>query len=161
MCVGVISGAHGVRGLVKVQSFTDPPEALGLYKDVGDEAGRPLGLELLVPVKGQFLGRVVGIADRDAAERARGTRLFVSRAHLPEAADGEFYHADLIGMEARSSAGEILGIVKSVENFGASDILDIKGTGRRDFMVPFTDAFVPIVDAENCFLVISEFEETK
>ncbi|HEY8350949.1 MAG TPA: ribosome maturation factor RimM, partial [Sphingomonadales bacterium] len=106
VCVGLITGAHGVRGLVKVKPFTDDPAAVAAYGPLTDQSGRRrFALELLSFGKGQWLARVDGVSDRTAAEALRGTRLYVDRQALPEPDEDEFYHADLIGLRAELTDG--------------------------------------------------------
>jgi len=148
VCLGVMVGAHGVRGLVKVKSFTEVPEDVAAYGPVCDEAGgRRWSLEVAGRAKGVVLMRVPGISDRDQAQALHGTRLFVERSALPTLDEEEvFYHADLIGLRAEDAAGRDLGRVEAVENFGAGDLLEIVDPEGRSQMLPFTRAVVPQVD---------------
>ncbi len=159
ICVGMITGVHGVRGMVKLHSFTEPRDALGSYP-VHDESGAPVALQVTSQAGGQLLGRLEGLNDRTTAEALKGKRLYVDREALPEPDEGEFYHVDLVGMEAQSSDGRKLGTVVAIHNFGASDIVEI-GKGKAAFMVPFTDDFVPHVDMAARLLTIAAFEETQ
>lgn len=147
--LGVVSGAHGVRGAVRIRPFTDRPEAVAAYGPLSDEAGtRAFTLNVQRVEKGQVIARIDGIGEREAAEALKGTRLFVDRAALPDDPDPDsFYRHDLIGLEAVDAGGAVLGTVTALENFGAGDLLEISFPGRTgtDF-VPFTRAFVPRVD---------------
>lgn len=146
VCVGMISGAHGVRGLVKVKPFTEDPEGVTSYGPLSDESGlRSFRLELLSQAKGQWLARIEGVSDRTGADALRGTRLYVGRDLLPEPEEDEFYHADLIGLRVESPDGEPFGIVRAVHDFGAGPLIEID---RRPgaIMVPFTKATTPVVD---------------
>lgn len=159
VCVGQITGAHGVRGLVKVKPFTAAPEDLTAYGPVSDETGaRRLALQLLSWAKDQWIARVEGVADRDAADALRGLRLYVDRAALPEAEEDEFYHADLIGLAAVLADGSSFGTVRAVFDFGAGEFLEIArpgpGPGGAAVMVPFTRAAVPVVDIAGRRVVI-------
>ena len=147
VCVGQILGAHGVRGLVKLASFTAAPDAVASYGPLTDEAGtRRFEVELLSPQKGHFLARVAGIADRDAAQALNGTRLYVDRDRLPPAEEDEYYQADLIGLRVEQPDGTVLGSVAALHNFGAGDVIEIEtGSGQRP-LVPFNRAAVPLVD---------------
>jgi 16S rRNA processing protein RimM len=156
--VASIIGPHGVRGLVRLQSFTDPVDGLTAYAALVDDTGRKLNMVFLSRDKTQFLARIEGIADRTAAEALKGVKLFVPHAGLAEPEDGSFYHADLIGMATVDPQGTRLGMVVAVHNFGAGDILEIRGQDRPDFMVPFAKAFVPEVDLASGRLVIAPFE---
>lgn len=108
-----------------------------------DAGGRTLTLKSLRPDKGGAIARFAEIADRTAAEGLRGTVLSVPRETLPPLAEGEFYHADLIGLVVVDTDGAAVGTVIAVENFGAGDILEIEKPDRRTFMVPLTPAAVP------------------
>lgn len=155
ICVGQITGAHGVRGLVKVKPFTAAPEDLTAYGPVSDETGeRRLALQLLSWAKDQWIARVEGVADRDAADALRGLRLYVDRTALPEAEEDEFYHADLIGLAAVLADGSSFGTVRAVFDFGAGEMLEIARAGGSAVMVPFTRAAVPVVDIAGRRIVI-------
>ncbi|MGL4962361.1 MAG: ribosome maturation factor RimM [Inquilinus sp.] len=155
VCVGQITGAHGVRGLVKVKPFTAAPEDLTAYGPVSDEAGaRRLALHLLSWAKDQWIVRVDGVADRDAADALRGLRLYVDRAALPEAEEDEFYHVDLIGLPAVLADGSSFGTVRAVFDFGAGEFLEIDRARGSAVMVPFTRAAVPVVDIAGRRIVI-------
>lgn len=155
VCVGQITGAHGVRGLVKVKPFTAAPEDLTAYGPVSDEAGaRRLALQLLSWAKDHWIARVDGVADRDAADALRGLRLYVDRAALPETEEDEFYHADLIGLPAVLADGSAFGTIRGVFDFGAGEMLEIARHGAAAVMVPFTRAAVPVVDIAGRRVVI-------
>lgn len=159
VCVGQITGAHGVRGLVKVKPFTAAPEDLTAYGPVSDEAGaRRLALQLLSWAKDQWIVKVEGVADRDAADALRGLRLYVDRTALPEPEEDEFYHADLIGLPAVLADGSVFGTVRAVFDFGAGEMLEIArpgaGPGGSSVMMPFTRAAVPVVDIAGRRIVV-------
>ena len=145
--VGVIAAAHGVRGLVRVKSFTADPKSVASYGELSDEWGqRRFRLILQGQAKEGVIAQIDGVTDRDAAEALKGTKLFVDREALPEiAADDEFYQADLVGLRVESRDGKTLGRVKAVLNFGAGDLLEIEGEGVS-LMLPFTKQVVPLVD---------------
>ncbi len=153
--VGVIAGAHGVRGQVRVRSFTADPRALGAYGPLHDEAGkRRFGVTVTGTTKDGVIARIEGVADRDAAAALRGVRLYVARSALPPPVAEEFYHTDLIGLAAERADGTPLGRVVAVRNFGG-DVLEIEPepTGPALF-VPFTRAAVPVVDIQGGRLVV-------
>lgn len=152
--VGTVVGVHGVRGNVKIKSYTDDPAALGRYRPLLDGEGRPVRLRVVGEAKGTIVAQFDGIGDRDAAETLRGTRLFVPRAALPPAEEEEFYHADLIGMAAELPSGERLGTVVAVDNHGAGDMLDVRRAQGPSVLVPFTRAAVPVVDLAARRLVV-------
>ena len=147
VCLGRINGAHGVRGALRVQSFTERPEAIVKYGPLTDEAGtRTFRLKLIGQARGQFLAQIEGVADRNQAEALAGVRLYVDRGALPQAKAGEYYRADLVGMAVSGVGGRDFGRVMSVYNFGAGDILELKLPDGSLVMVPFTEAAMPKVD---------------
>ena len=162
LCVGVIAGAHGVRGLVKIKSFTDDPADLTAYGPLTDESGaRRYQVAVTGRAKGVLLARIEGVGDRDAARALSGARLYVARAALPEPEDEEYYHADLIGLAVEDRAGAPLGRVAAVQNFGAGDILEIERPDQGTLLVPFTKAAVPLVDPAGGRVVVEPPEETE
>lgn len=155
VCLGVVTGPHGVRGLVRVKTFTAEPEGIAAYGPLEDEAGaRRFAVELVGKAKGVVLARLQGIADRDAAERLKGQRLYVQRDALPPPEEEEFYHADLIGLAAVLADGSPLGKVAAVHEYGAGDSLEVVRPGGQVVMVPFTRAIVPTVDVAGGKLVV-------
>ena len=153
--MGVITGAHGVRGEVRVKSFTADPAAIAAYGPLEDERGeRRLALALAGTVRGMLIARIAGIADRNAAERLKGTRLYLPRTALPQPEEGEYYHADLIGLEALLRDGSALGRVRAVHAYGAGDSLEIERPDGKTVLVPFTEAAVPLVDIAAGRLVV-------
>ena len=149
ICVGQFAGAHGVRGLAKLRSFTAEREAIFEYAPLTDETGeRVFKITLNSAAKDHLLVAVEGVADKEAADMLRGDRLYVPRSVFPKTKPGEFYEADLMGMLVADKAGKEYGKVMGVHDHGAGVFLEI-GTSRKDsFMLPFTDAFVPKVDAK-------------
>jgi len=133
--LAAIIGAHGVAGEVRLKLFGDGPDSLKAYSGF-DAAGRTLTLKSVRPGPTGAVARFAEIPDRSTAEAMRGTALTVPRSALPPLEEGEFYHADLIGLPCASSEDEGLGEVIAVENFGAGDILDIKRPDGKTFMVP-------------------------
>lgn len=158
VCVGQITTAHGIRGLVKVRAFTAEPEGVTAYGPLTDDHGRRLAITFQSMVKGQWLAAVEGVSDRDAAEALRGTNLYVAREMLPPPEDeDEFYYADLIGLQVRLPDGSRLGRVQAVDDFGAGDVIDValdSSQGGGLVSLPFTRAIVPTVDVAGGFLVL-------
>lgn len=147
--LGRITGAHGIRGDVLVHSFAAAPEDIGAYGPLSDKAGaRSFRLRVLrLTPKGAVIARIAGVSDRNAAEALKGTELYIARDRLPAPAEGEYYHADLIGLAAVDPDGKAIGELVAVQNYGAGDLLEIRIPGRKETeLVPFTDAFVPTVD---------------
>jgi 16S rRNA processing protein RimM len=149
--LAAIIGAHGVTGEVRVKLFGEGVATLVAHRSFNDGA---LTLsKLRDDGKGGAIARFAEITDRTAAEKLRGTALTVPRSALPPLAEGEYYHADLIGLAAVSDAGERLGTVVAVDNFGAGDVIEIERVDGTRFMVPMREEAVPAWDAEG--LVVS------
>jgi len=161
ICVGVIAGAHGVRGLVRVKSFTAEPSDIAAYGPLSDDRGRRLfTLEIVGSAKGVLLARIDGVRDRDAAEALKGTELNVARDTLPQTGEDEFYHADLIGLPVFLPDGAQYGTVRALHEFGAGDMIEILLEGGGASVLPFTRAVVPVVDVEGGRVVVAPPEET-
>jgi len=144
--LAAITGAHGIAGEVRIKLFGEGVESLKRFRAFNDSA---LTLtKLRDDGKGGAIARFAEVADRTAAEKLRGTALTVPRSALPALGEGEYYHADLIGLAAVSSEGEPLGEVIAVENFGAGDVLEIKRPTGKRFMVPMRVEAVPEWDGE-------------
>jgi 16S rRNA processing protein RimM len=157
ICVAQIGAAHGIRGEVKLKSFTADPMAVKDYGPLSSEDGaRCFELAAVRPAKGHLVVRLRGIDDRNAAEKLAGLKLFVSRERLPPPEPDEFYHADLIGLAAVGTDGSAVGTVVAVHDFGAGDILELKPqAGGATLLVPFNDTFVPGVDLANRRIVVA------
>lgn len=153
--VGAIAGAHGIRGEVRIRSFTAEPKDLVAYGDLFDESGeRRFQVRCTGMAKGVILARIEGIGNRTEAERLKGVGLFIPRAALPEPEPEEYYHADLIGLNAEligddaTPAARPLGKVIAVNDFGAGPVLEIATPGAVSVMVPFIAAVVPWIDLD-------------
>ncbi|WP_197922436.1 ribosome maturation factor RimM [Thiosulfatihalobacter marinus] len=148
VCVGAIAGSYGVRGEVRLKSFTAQAEAIAAYAPLQTEDGsRQFDLTITRAIKNGLAARLSGIATKEEADALKGLRLFVPRDRLPDPDEDEYYHADLIGLEVRDTGGTVLGQVKSVQNHGATDLLEIHGPGlKTTVLLPFTHAAVPTVD---------------
>jgi 16S rRNA processing protein RimM len=144
--VGRVAGAFGVKGEIRITAYTETPQALMAYGDLLRADGSP-GLTLTAgrPHKNTVIGRARQVATREEAEALRGLDLYVPRARLPEPGDGEFYLTDLVGLAAVSPAGEPLGKVASVRDFGAGDVLEVQPPSGPAWQVAFTLANVPDV----------------
>jgi 16S rRNA processing protein RimM len=154
--LAAIAGAHGVTGEVRLKLFGEGVAALKRHKSFNDGA---LTLKSLRDDgKGGAVARFAEVADRNAAEALRGTTLSVPRSTLPPLAEGEYYHADLLGLAAVSDTGEALGTVVAVENFGAGDVLEIERPDAKRFMVPMTVAAVPEWNGERV-VIAADFAE--
>ncbi len=142
--MAAVAGAHGISGEVRLKLFTPSPESLTSH-GVFDVDGRTLTLKAVKPGPQGAVARFDEIRDRTAAEALRGTLLSVPRASLPPLPDGEYYWHDLVGVAVVSPDGAALGEVVAVENFGASDLLEILCTDGRRVLVPLVPAAVPVV----------------
>jgi len=148
ICVGVISGSYGVHGELRIKSFCAVPEDIEKYSPLTDEAGeREYMLAIQRPITNGFSARLPEISNKEDADTLRGTKLFARREQMPSLPDDEFYHADLIGLEVYDTGGVLLGRVKTVQNHGADDLLELQlaGTSTTTFL-PFTKASIPTVD---------------
>jgi 16S rRNA processing protein RimM len=147
--VGRIGAAHGVRGEVRLWSFTEDPMAVASYGPLETEDGaRQFEIEALRPAKDFMVARIAGIGSRDEAASLRNLDLFVPRGRLPPIEDADtFYYADLVGLAAVTEDGAALGTVAAVHNFGAGDLIEIATTaGSEPLLLPFTEAVVPEID---------------
>jgi 16S rRNA processing protein RimM len=157
VCLGQIGAAHGVRGEVRLRSFTSEPHAIASYGPLETEDGRIFKIETMRPAKDHFVARLSGVRDRNAAEQLSNIKLYVPRERLPEPDEpDEFYHADLIGLAVLDPTGESLGTVIAVHNFGAGDLIEVKpDTGGTTELIPFDEAHVPVVDVAAGRIVVS------
>ena len=162
--IAQIGAAHGVRGEVRLKAFTEDPLSVRRYGPLESEDGmRRFEIEAVRPTKDDMLvARLKGIGDRDAAEALTNIRLFVARERLPKPADGEFYHADLVGLAAQTASGAAYGTVKAVHNFGAGDLLEIEPTGGgATMLLPFTETIVLTIDLAGKRVVIEPPEDSQ
>ncbi|MEP0990890.1 MAG: ribosome maturation factor RimM [Tateyamaria sp.] len=148
VCVGAIAGAYGVRGEVRLKSFTAEAEAIVDYAPLTSEDGaHSYNVTLTRAIKNGLAARLSGVSSKEQADALKGLRLFVPRDRLPVLDDDEYYYADLVGLEVRDTGGTVLGHVKSVQNHGATDLLEIHGAGlKATVLLPFTHAAVPTID---------------
>ena len=163
ICVGAIAGAFGVTGEVRLKSFCTEPTDIGSYGPLTSEDGAQVfNITLTRPVAGGLGARIAGISTKEAADALRGTSLFVPRSKLPSLPDDEFYHADLIGLDAYDTGGVLLGKVSAVHNHGAGDIVEISPVRHKSaLLLPFTTAIVPNVDILAGRIVVNLPEETE
>ena len=155
VCVGVIGAARGLKGEVRIKSFTTDPADIGAYGPLFDATGeRAFHLRVVGMAKGLVVARIEGVEDRDATEVLKGVHLHVPRSALPETDDEEYYHADLIGLRAELVGGEPLGTIRAIYDFSAGDVLEIAQENGGVVMVPFTRAVVPEIDFDGGRLVI-------
>ena len=155
-----VIGAHGLKGEVKVKTFTATPEKFGAYGPLHAKDGRIFTVSALRPGKdGEAVVSFKEVADRTAAEALKGVELYVARAALPPAKADEFYHADLIGLPAEDTQGRRLGKVAAIHNYGASDVLVIARDDGDEILIAFTRENVPEIDVKSGRLVVAVPEE--
>jgi 16S rRNA processing protein RimM len=156
ICVARIGAAHGIKGEVRLWSFTADPAAVADYGPLESEDGtQRFEIEAMRPAKDHLVARLSGVRDRDAAERLVNTRLYVARERLPAPEPEEFYHADLIGLRAENRDGAALATIVGIHDFGAGDLLELRATGASaTVLMPFTAATVPVVDIAGGRIVI-------
>jgi 16S rRNA processing protein RimM len=149
--LGVVAAPHGVRGLVRIKSYTEDPMSVAAYGPLSDETGkRAYRVEALSAARGAVLARIEGVADRTAAEALRGLRLYVERERLPGTGEREWYEADLVGLSAVGRDGRDWGKVIAFHDFGAGSVMEVSG----GVMLPFTDEAVPEIDIEGGKVVV-------
>src|SRR6202158_5574315 len=155
ICIARIGAAHGVRGAVKLWTFTEDPFAVKIYGPLLTKDGaRSFEVATAREAKGHLVATLKGIATREEAERLNGIELFIPREKLPATDQDEYYHADLIGLAAVTGANEPLGRVIAIHNFGAGDIIEIAPPNGATMLLPFTNAVVPKVDIAGGRVVI-------
>lgn len=160
VCVAQIGAAHGLKGEVRLWSFTEEPEAVSRYGPLETEDGaRRLEIESLRATKDYFVAKLRGIDDRNAAETLRNVKLYAPRDLLPKTEGDTFYHADLIGLTAVDADGAKIGDVIAVQNFGAGDIIEVRRADQSTVMFPFTETVVPQIDIAAGRMVIVPPEE--
>jgi 16S rRNA processing protein RimM len=155
ICIARIGAAHGVRGAVKLWTFTEDPFAVKAYGPLLTKDGaRSFEVATAREAKGHLVATLKGIATREEAERLNGIELYIAREKLPATDENEYYHADLIGLNAVNAADEPIGRVLAIHNFGAGDIMEIAPPQGATLLLPFTNAVVPTVDVANGRVVI-------
>ncbi len=162
LLVARVAGAFGIKGDVRITTFTEDPLALGRYRDLRREDGSPgLVLSAVRVTKGGVIARAAGVDNRDQAEILRGLKLFVARESLPAPDEDEFYLADLIGLSVETREGDVLGRIKAINDFGAGDLLEIQPPAGPSWWLPFTRANVPEVLLQESRVIAIRPEETE
>ncbi|MDZ5451436.1 ribosome maturation factor RimM [Labrys sp. ZIDIC5] len=158
--LGVFGAAHGLKGEIRLKSYTEEPLAIANYGPLLTKSGRQVKLTSVRQAKDVLIARVEGVGDRTGAEQLVNLQLFVERTVLgaPEDED-EFFHADLIGLVARDEAGEKIGTVTGLFDFGAGDIIEVTPDGAKPLLLPFSKAVVPVVDIKAGHIVVILPEE--
>ena len=158
--LAAVIGAQGLKGAVKAKIFTATPDALPRYGAVHTRDGRRLKITAYRPSKeGVVVFSFEDITDRDAAEALKGTELFVARDALPKTDEDEFYHADLIGLEARDSEGRVIGKVVGLHNYGASDVIELARADGDHVLMAFTRETVPVIQVAQGFILVAVPED--
>ena len=160
ICVARIGAAHGVRGEVKLWTFTEDPLAVQHYGPLATKDGtRQFEVTHAREANGHLVATLKGIATREEAERLNGVELYIARDQLPKTDEDEYYHADLIGLAAVTADDAPIGHVIAIHNFGAGDIIEIAPSHGATMLLPFTNAVVPTVDLAGGRVVIELPEE--
>jgi 16S rRNA processing protein RimM len=148
ICVAQFGAAHGVRGELRLRSFTEDPADFAAYGPLESEDRRQtFKIVDARAAKDHFIVRIAGIEDRDAAQTLCNVRLYVARSQLPAPDDADtFYHTDLVGLPAVTPDGDVLGTVAAIYNFGAGDVIEIAPAQGEPLLVPFTEQAVPTID---------------
>jgi 16S rRNA processing protein RimM len=154
--LGVVIGAQGLKGEVKIKTFTETPEALAAYGPLHGKDEREYRVTFLRETKDGAVVQLHGVNDRSSAEALKGTELFISRAALPAPGAEEFYHADLIGLRAEDRLGRVIGTVRAIHNFGAGDVIEILRDDGDDVFLPFTREVACKIDLAGGRIVIAE-----
>jgi 16S rRNA processing protein RimM len=147
--LGEIGAAQGLKGEVRLRSFTEEEAAITAYGPLEDETGLVIEIEALRATPKALIARIKGVTTRERAEALTGTKLYVPRSRLPEREEEEWYHAELIGLAALDRDGATIGTVVAIQNFGAGDLLELApANGGPTVLIPFTRETVPEIDVE-------------
>jgi 16S rRNA processing protein RimM len=160
--IAAVIGAHGLKGEVKVKTFTATPDALARYRTLHTKDGRVFTVAQLRPGKAdEAVATLAEVVDRNTAESLRGLELFVARDVLPAPDENEFYHADLIGLTAMDEADHVIGTIEAIHNYGAGDVIEIARGDGDSVMLPFVKDFVPVIDLKAGRVIIAEPAEVE
>jgi len=157
--LGVVIGALGLKGEVKVKAFTERQDKLGAYGPLHTKDGKTFRVKSVREGKSEAVVALDGVNDRNAAEALKGAELFVSRAALPKADANEFYYADLVGLRAEDTEGRAMGTVRAIHNFGAGDVIELVRDDGDEVLLPFTREVAQEIDLEGGRIVIAAPEE--
>jgi len=160
ICLGAIAGAHGVKGEVKIKTFTQQPQDIASYGPLQNEEGdKTFSIVRFRSDKIGVVATIGGLKDRDDAQSLKGTRLYIKREALPKAEEETWYHADLIGLKVRDKDDTEYGVVIGVYDFGAGDMVEVAlNSGEESVFIPFTRDAVPVVSIEQGFIVAEPIE---
>jgi 16S rRNA processing protein RimM len=160
VCVGVITSVNGVKGYVKIRSFTEHPQDIMTFKKIFDVSNKEYNINIINLKKDYVIAGIKGIDSRDEAEKLRNIRLYIKRSELPNAGQEEYYHADLLGLDAKLKDGTNFGLVKNIVNFGAGDIIEIYDlNSEKTIYYPFTKQYVPEINLEKRYIILEPLEE--
>ncbi len=155
VCLGAIVGVHGIKGEVKIKSFSDDEKHLTAYGALSNaDDSQQIELKLVGHSKDLLRAKIKGVENRTTAEKYVGTGLYIGRDKLPDLAEEEYYHTDLIGLEVKNSSGLVLGKVNALYNFGAGDILEVKTNAGNLEMLPFNKNFVPVISIKDGYIIV-------
>lgn len=160
ICIAKILTAHGVRGLVKLRVFLEDIADLETYNPLTTLDDRSISIKIKNSLKGDdWVAEVIGISDRNDAEKLRGVELFINRNDLPEQDEDAFYYEDLIGLETRDIAGNKIGMISEVDNYGAGDVVKIKPLSGASFFLPVAEPYLRLETVADGFVTIEHYEE--
>ena len=157
--LGVVIGAQGLKGEVKVKAFTETPQKLAAYGPLHTKDGKSFRVKSVRENKDAAVVALEGVDDRDAAEMLKGAELFIPRSALPQTDAGEFYHADLVGLRAEDTEGRAMGTVRALHNFGAGDVIELVRDDGDEVFLPFTREVAQEIDMDGGRIVIAAPEE--
>ena len=156
VCLGVIVGVKGLKGDVRIKSFTEHPADVAAYGPLTSADGRAITLDVVGGVGDVVIAKIAGVTDRTAAESLKGLELFIDRAVLPATEEGTFYHADLVGLAVELENGTAVGRVAALHNYGGGDVMEVaEEQGSRTALLPFTAAVVKLIDVAQGKVVIA------
>lgn len=153
--IGQIVAPHGIKGMVKINLCLENPRELVHYMPIYNQNGQVLDIQIISFKANQMIATIKNISDRNQAESMRGTNLFINRETLPPISKEQYYYCDLIGLTVLDETKTVVGVVKSVENYGASDILVVETKKGIDILVAFTKETVLSVDLENKTITVA------
>jgi len=156
ICVGKITVPHGLRGLVKIRSFTETSSAIADFSQLHDEAGRRVLLSVVGEKKTSVIAKIEGVSERAQAEAWSGKLLYIMRSDLPALGTEEYYCADLVGLRVVTKEDRQIGVIRDVHDFGAGGILEIERHNETELMLSFTSDTVVEVDMAGCRVILSE-----
>lgn len=155
--VAVVTGAHGIKGEVKLRSFVENPEFFASVKNLSDSSGKQFSIKITGTLKDSLIANI-GLPDRNAAELMKGMELFAPQSAFPKPEEGEYYHSQLIGLEVRDAQGASIGEVSAVNNFGAGDIMEITTSSGESEMLPLDGEWLLEVNIEGGYVVVERPE---